>query len=139
MTDREFDEFMDRRQSNPEMAFIKHMFSTINDSILVLSAKVEKQNDKLDTVIVKNEKLETRLDCFQIATEKHFSTCPVDDLREHTGQIDVAIERLNAKKSDPKISRPPAARGVSDRTLQLIAILAIIAIGGGTLLMQVFS
>jgi hypothetical protein len=115
-----------------EHDFIKEAFKNLNDNVLILSQNINGTSREM-------AELKGEFSSFRREVLRHFDTCPVDELREHTGQIDVAIERLNAKKSDPKISRPPAARGVSDRTLQLIAILAIIAIGGGTLLMQVFS
>lgn len=112
--------------------WLKEMFAHVNNNVLTLTQSVNGLNRevgelKSDTLAFRREVL------------RHFDSCPVDDLREHTGQVDVRIERLEAKKSNPKISRPPSARGVSDRTLQLIAILAIIAIGGGTLLIQVLS
>lgn len=49
---------------------------------------------------------------------------------EFTAHRDLTTTTKVRKDSDDKISRPPEARGLSDRTIQIIALLAIIALGG---------
>jgi hypothetical protein len=63
----------------------------------------------------------------------------VEDLRSEFDQHLDRTTTTRNKGSDDKISRPPKARGISDRTLQLLAILAIVAIGGGAMLIQILG
>lgn len=118
-----------------EHDYIRQMFETVNNSILTLSSQVtvltkEVSEQKGETMQFRNEVL------------RHFESCPVDELREHTGQIDVELERLRAKRnpdSSDKHSRPPKTPAVSDRTVQMLIVLCIIALGGAGLLVQLFG
>jgi hypothetical protein len=114
-----------------EHDYIRHMFETVNNSILTLSSQVtvltkEVSEQKGETMQFRNEVL------------RHFATCPVEELREHTGQIDIELERLRARRnpdSSDKIGRP----AISDRTVQLLIVLTVVAIGGTGVLVQIFG
>jgi uncharacterized protein YehS (DUF1456 family) len=114
-----------------EHDYIRSMFETLNNNVLSLAATVNQTN-------VKVEKLETRVDYFHEEVTKHFESCPVDDLREHTGRIDVEIAALRRPKSDSKISRPPAP-AAREKTIQLLIVLAVVALGGIGLAAQLIS
>lgn len=117
-----------------EHDYIRQMFTTLNNNVLTLDSKV-------DTLSRELAEQKGESSSFRREVLRHFDTCPVDELREHTGQIDIELERLRAKRADSsdKHSRPPKAQAVSDRTIQLLAILAIVAIGGGAILVQFFG
>lgn len=59
----------------------------------------------------------------------------VDELRS---EFDSHLERTTTtkNKSDDKISRPPKAPAISDKTIQMLIVLAVIVLGGGGLLAQ---
>lgn len=119
-----------------EHDYIRSMFDTVNTSIQGLSLQISALTSEV-------AKQKGATDAFREEVLRHFDSCPVDELREHTGQIDVELERLKSKKnrsdSDDKISRPPSSPAISDRTIQLLAVLAIVAIGGGAILVQIFG
>jgi len=141
MTEHDFTRELELTQ-NPDMRLIRHMFSTINNSVLELSSDVKKNSDKTDEVRIKVEKLDTRFDSFREEVFRHFATCPVDDLREHTGQIDIELERLKAKKQAPgssdKISRIPSPAS-REKTIQLLIVLAIVVLSGGAVAAQLLN
>jgi len=87
---------------------VREMFKAQSNNILSLSDATNKLGRELSET--KGE-----LAGFRSEVIRHFDSCPVDDLREHTGRIDVELERLRATrtktKSDDKISRPPEAQG----------------------------
>jgi hypothetical protein len=117
-----------------EHDYIRQMFTTLNNNVLSLDSKV----DSLSRELAEQKGESTS---FRREVLRHFDSCPVDELREHTGQIDIELERIRAKKkSDDKISRPPPAeRSVSDRTIQLLIVLAVIALGGIGLVAQMVT
>lgn len=115
-----------------EHDYIRQMFTTLNNNVLSLDAKVDSLSRELA-----EQKGESS--SFRREVLRHFDSCPVDELREHTGQIDVEIERLRAKRqadSSDKHSRPPAPKLISDRTIQLLIVLCIVALGGAGVLIQ---
>jgi hypothetical protein len=63
----------------------------------------------------------------------------VDELRS---EFDQHLERTTTtknKSSDDKISRPPKPPVLSDKTIQLIVLFAIVAVGGFSAAMQIFT
>lgn len=117
-----------------EHDFIRDAFRNLNDNVLTLASDVKGTNKEVS-------ELKGQFLSFRLEVLRHFDTCPVDELREHTGRIDVELERIRSKRkdSDDKISRPPKAQSVSDRTLQMLIVLAVTAIGGGAILVQIFG
>lgn len=119
-----------------EHDYIRQMFTTLNNNVLTLDSKV-------DTLSRELAEQKGESSSFRREVLRHFDTCPVDEMREHTGQIDIELERLRAAKkrpdSDDKISRPPKAQVVSDKTIQMLIVLCIIALGGAGLLVQIFG
>lgn len=110
-----------------EHDFIRDAFRNLNDNVLTLASDVKGTNKEVS-------ELKGQFLSFRLEVLRHFDTCPVDELREHTGQIDIELERLRAKRarpdSDDKISGPPKPPVIGERTIQLLIILAIIALGG---------
>lgn len=118
-----------------EHDYIRQMFTTLNNNVLTLDSKV-------DTLSRELAEQKGESSSFRREVLRHFDSCPVDELREHTGQIDIELERLRAKRnpdSSDKHSRPPKAQAVSDRTIQLLIVLVTVAIGGGAILVQIFG
>jgi hypothetical protein len=113
-----------------EHDYIRQMFETVNNSVLSLAAQVN---------TLSKEMAEQRGESASFRREvlRHFDSCPVDELREHTGQIDVELERLKVKRqadSSDKHSRPPKSNRVaySERTVQMflgVLLLIMTAIG----------
>jgi len=58
----------------------------------------------------------------------------VDELRTEFDQHLDRTTTTRNKGSDDKISRPPKQPAISDRTLQLLIVLAVIVLGGGGLI-----
>jgi hypothetical protein len=85
---------------------VREMFKAQANNILSLSEATNKLGRELSET--KGE-----LAGFRHEVLRHFDSCPVGDLREHIGRIDVELERIRATrtKSDTKISRPPESHG----------------------------
>lgn len=115
-----------------EHDFIRDAFRNLNDNVLTLASDVKGTNKEV-------AELKGQFISFRLEVLRHFDTCPVDELREHTGQIDIELERLRAAKkrpdSDDKHSRPPKAQALSERTVQiaLLIVLALMAAAGITI------
>lgn len=95
---------------------------------------------------VKENQKEFRMSLVRLF-DKH-AECPgphaadqLDALRKELDALRDATTTTRMKKdSSEKISRPPAARSaISDRTVQMLIVLVIVAIGGGSILVQLFG
>jgi len=93
---------------------------------------------------VKTNQVEFRASLLHLFEMHHACTGPhaaemIEDLRS---EFDKHLERTTTTKtkSDDKISRPPAAKSqISDRTIQLLIVLAVVALGGAGILVQVLG
>jgi uncharacterized small protein (DUF1192 family) len=84
------------------------MLEKQSDHIMIVAQKVDATNREVG-------ELKTRLDLFSAEVIRHFATCPVDDLREQTGALNLEIERLKPRHSKTPPSTPVKIEG-SDHT-----------------------
>lgn len=118
-----------------EHDYIRSMFDTVNISISQLSTQISVLTSEVS-------KQKGATDAFREEVLRHFTSCPVEDLREHTGQIDIELERLKTKKHSPdssdKISKIPSP-ATREKTIQLLIVLAIVALSGGAVAAQLLN
>ena len=97
------------------------MLEKQGDHIMAVAQKVDATNREVG-------ELKTRLDLFSAEVIRHFATCPVDDLREQAGALNLEIERLKPRHSKTPASTPVVVTDKSNN-IELALKIALGAIG----------